>query len=407
MFIKQLHYPLFAAVLCGLFSCSSEPSPVRDKTASKSAKLELITRNLTAPVALEVPKDSSGRIFICEQMGSIRILKNNSLLERPFLDLRSRIASLSTGYSEKGLLGMCFHPEFKTNGRFFVYYSVKSTDKNFNHTSRISEFHALPGSDTADSLSEKIILEIGEPESNHNGGQLAFGPDGYLYIAAGDGGGAGDEHGDKGNGQSLNTYLGKILRIDVNSGTPYSIPADNPFVSTKDAKPEIWCYGMRNPWRFSFDTKTGRLFCADVGQDNYEEIDIIEKGKNYGWRIMEGSHCYDPKENCTQDGLQLPIAEYSHKKGICIIGGYVYHGNAMPFLEGRYIFADWQGHIYFLEEKEDKWSMHDLLVNGNKENQLELGINSLGRDEKGEVYFLTQESNGPDEQGVLYKLSAE
>jgi glucose/arabinose dehydrogenase len=399
--------PLAFYLLCS--ACSSSSSPYVEQNDHRVIpKLELVARHLTAPVAMEVPKDGSGRIFICEQTGRIRVISNNAPEEKPFLDLQARIASISTGYSEKGLLGMCFHPDFKKNGRFFVYYSVASHDKKFNHISRISEFHAEPGSSLADSTSEKIILEIGEPESNHNGGQLAFGPDGYLYIGVGDGGGAGDEHGDKGNGQNLTTLLGKILRIDVDIRSPYGMPPGNPFEESKIKPQEIWAYGLRNPWRFSFDTKTGRLFCADVGQDNYEEIDLIEKGKNYGWRKMEGLHCYDPKDNCDTAGLTLPIAEYSHSKGICVIGGYVYHGSSLPFLEGKYVFADWQGHIFYLEEKEKKWSLHDLFLEGKNENQLGLNINSLGQDEKGEVYFLTQESTGPEQtSGALYKLSAQ
>lgn len=317
-------------------------------------KIKLVADGFMGPVAMDAPKDGSGRLFICEQTGKIKIIKGGKKVEIPFLDISAKLDKPNKIYSEKGLLGIAFHPQFKTNGRFFIYYSARSLNPDSDNKGILSEYKvSAVNADLADVSSEKIIMEVEEPEANHNGGQIAFGPDGFLYIGLGDGGGAGDKHGIAGNGQNLNTHLGKILRIDVNepvqkiesaslvpfenSKPAYTVPADNPFVARKDAKPEIWAYGLRNPWRFSFDRKTGRLFCADVGQNKWEEIDIIERGKNYGWRIMEGSHCYNPDTHCAQDDLELPIAEYSHETGVSVIGGFVYRGADIPTLQGKYI----------------------------------------------------------------------
>jgi glucose/arabinose dehydrogenase len=301
--------------------------------SQSAATVELVpvVKGIMAPVSMAVPRDGSGRMFVCEQTGKIRIIKNGAMLEKPFLDVSNKLDKMSKVYSEKGLLGLEFHPQFKQNGKFYVYYSAPAAEKNLEHKSVLAEYHAAPGSDEADAGSEKIVLEVGQPESNHNGGQLAFGPDGYLYVGLGDGGGAGDQHGANGNAQDLSNLLGKILRIDVNK-PPYAIPGDNPFAGKAGARGEIWAYGLRNPWRFSFDRKTGALFCGDVGQNKWEEIDIIRKGGNYGWRIMEAGHCFKPESGCRQDGLEPPVAEYNHNEGISVTGGYVYRG---PRTEGQ------------------------------------------------------------------------
>ncbi|MGZ3932029.1 MAG: PQQ-dependent sugar dehydrogenase, partial [Bacteroidia bacterium] len=270
-------------------------------------RIKLIAKGLTAPVAMDAPKDNSKRLFICEQTGKIKILKNGTIVPKPFLDVSGLLDAMGKSYSEKGLLGLAFHPKYKTNGKFYVYYSAKESNAEYDHKSVIAEYKVSSDPDEADAASAKIIMEVKQPEPNHNGGQLAFGPDGFLYIGLGDGGGAGDKHGSVGNGQNLSTVLGKILRIDVDSKSPYAVPPSNPFVADKDAQPEIWARGLRNPWRFSFDRQTGQLFCADVGQNKWEEVNIIEKGKNYGWRIMEASHCFQPEQNCDQKGLVPPI----------------------------------------------------------------------------------------------------
>ena len=215
------------------------------------------------------------------------------MLTQPFLDVSNQLVPINPGYDERGLLGIAFHPDFKTNHKFYVYYSVPSNTSGSDHKGILVEYMVSANNpDVADISTKRILLEVEEPESNHNGGNLVFGPDGYLYIGLGDGGGGGDEHGTFGNGQNLGTLLGKIIRIDVN-GQPYTVPKDNPFVNRTDARPEIWAYGLRNPWRFSFDRVTKQLFAGDVGQNKYEEVDIITKGGNYGWRIKEGLHDYD------------------------------------------------------------------------------------------------------------------
>lgn len=374
---------------------------LNQKKESLSIKVKIVADGILGPVAMDCPKDGSGRLFICEQNGKIKIIKNQKVNAVPFLDLGSKVDKGNMFYSEKGLLGIAFHPNYKTNGRFFIYYSAASKVKGSEHKSILAEYKVSSNSDIANPGSEKILMEIEQPQMNHNGGQLAFGPDGYLYIGLGDGGGAGDEHGSIGNGQDLNTLLGKILRININnlptqstSRKNYSIPFDNPFINNKNIKPEIWAYGLRNPWRFSFDKKKGKLFCADVGQDKWEEIDLIEKGKNYGWRIMEGNHCYEPEVNCNQSRLTLPIAEYNHQTGICVTGGYVYRGNAIKYLQGKYIFGDWKGKLFYLEENIKGWDMKDLILADKNNNDLGLNINSFGEDENAEVYILAQKNTG-------------
>ncbi|MGB4774665.1 MAG: PQQ-dependent sugar dehydrogenase, partial [Daejeonella sp.] len=320
----------------------------------------------------------------------------------PFLDIRSKLVKLSGRYDERGLLGMALHPQFKSNKKFYVYYSAPSDKNGSDHKSVISEFKASANPDQADLNSERIILTIEQPESNHNGGDMHFGPDGFLYISLGDGGGSGDEHGTIGNGQNLNTLLGKILRIDINKGETYSIPADNPFVGKK-ANPEIWAYGLRNAWRFSFDRKTGQLFAADVGQNTYEEVNIIEKGGNYGWRIMEGNHCFNPQTNCKRDSLKLPINEYDHSTGVSITGGYVYNGKLLPNLVGKYIFADWTGLLFFLKKSGNSW-VRDTISLSNKPSG-DLRILSFAEDNTGELYILTNQEIGPkNTTGAVYKL---
>jgi glucose/arabinose dehydrogenase len=367
-------------------------------------KLKLIASGFTGPVAMDYPKDGSGRLFICEQTGKIKIIKDGAVLKKPFLDVWSRLDAINKIYSEKGLLGIAFHPKYKSNGKFYVYYSARSADKQFDNKSVLVQYTVSADPDIADPASQKVIMEINEPESNHNGGQLAFGPDGFLYIGVGDGGGAGDKHGTKGNGQDLTKLLGKILRIDVDSKAPYAVPPDNPFATANAIKPEIWAYGLRNPWRFSFDRKTGMLFCADVGQNKWEEIDIIKKGKNYGWRVMEGTHCYDPGTGCNTEKLELPVAEYDHSTGISVTGGFIYRGKQIPALQGKYIFGDWKGKLFYLEEKEGKWAFNHLSADG-KIRDIHANINSFGEDESGEIYVLTQKTTGtllPN--GTVYKI---
>jgi glucose/arabinose dehydrogenase len=335
-------------------------------------RLQLVAEGLQNPV--HVWHDGTKRIFIVEQPGTIRILKDGQLMEAPFLDIRNRV--LHGG--ECGLLSVAFHPKFQQNGRFFVNYTTRNQQRQIFTV--ISEFVCNPKSDTADASKERVILRIAQPFSNHNGGQNAFGPDGYLYIGMGDGGNRDDVP--YGNGQNTRTLLGKILRIDVDNvpqGSAYGIPPDNPFVNNPNYRPEIWTIGMRNPWRFSFDRKTGICYAGDVGQMSWEEIDIIEKGKNYGWNIMEGSHPFG-QPRPTQ-GLTMPIKEYDRNAGRSITGGYVYRGRRFPALDGWYIYGDYETRrIWGLKYVNGKVVGDALLLQTN------IPISSFGEDADGEIY---------------------
>jgi glucose/arabinose dehydrogenase len=398
--MKSLHhpmkYPLFSLLI--IFACGGSNRPqVVSEISEFNFNLTPVTTEVTAPVYLDHANDN--RLFIIEQPGKIRILKNGKLLEKPFLDIsKSKVDKLSKSYSEKGLLGLAFHPQYNKNGKFFIYYSAPTDKKEMDNKSVLSEYQVSAAHPDEAGENEKIILQIEEPQSNHNGGQIAFGKDGYLYIGVGDGGGGGDKHGTIGNGQNLNSFLGKILRINVDKGTLYTVPPDNPLVG-KQASPEVWAYGLRNPWRFSFDRQTNKLFCGDVGQNLYEEIDIIEKGKNYGWRAMEGNHVYDA--TIKNENMQTPIHDYPRSVGVCVIGGYVYRGKKYPSLLGKYFFADWSGKIFYLDqETSGKWLRYECKFN----NKPAFTINSMGEDANGELYVLTQKEAGPFNPGVVYRL---
>lgn len=286
----------------------------------------VVTGGLQKPLFLTHAGDGSDRLFVLEQPGRIRLLEQGVLSAVPFLDLTDRVLMDDT---ERGLLGLAFHPDYRRNGRFFVNYTRQPDGATV-----VAEFRRGHSPDVA-SRDERVLLVIQQPESNHNGGMIAFGPDKSLYIGMGDGG----AWGDPGNrAQNLNDLLGKILRIDVDHGDPYAIPADNPFAN-EGGRPEIYALGMRNPWRFSFDRESGALWVADVGQKKWEEVDLVVRGGNYGWRVMEGAHCYNPAVACPTEGLALPVMEYGHEGGRCsIIGGYVYRGRAIPALQGRYLY---------------------------------------------------------------------
>ena len=340
-----------------------------------TATWEVIARGLRQPVGVADAGDHSGRLFILEQAGWIRIWQAGSLLPEPFLDLSSVVACCG----ERGLLGLAFHPEYVSNGYFYVNYTLESDGNLFT---RVSRFQVSAEANRADPASERVLLEILQPYENHNGGMLAFGPDGYLYIGLGDGGSGGDP---LGSGQSLETLLGKLLRIDVDRAEPYAIPDDNPFVAG-GGLPEIWAYGLRNPWRFSFDQLTGDLYIGDVGQGEWEEIDFLPAGSpggaNFGWNVYEGMHDYGGAPNLSTP-LVFPVAEYGHDVGQSVSGGVVYRGTALPEWYGVYLYGDFSmGKVWGLLQ----------LVDGSWQNSLlfETGalISSFGQDEAGEVYLV-------------------
>ena len=351
---------------------------------------QLIVSGLRRPVNMTNSADGSGRLFILEQAGLVRVVASGALQTTPFLDIRDRVGS---GGNEQGLLGIAFHPNFSQNGYIFVDY----TDHNGNTV--ISRFHldpmVAPDAQIADSTSEKVLLQIKQPYANHNGGHILFGPDGMLWIGMGDGGGQGDPNN---NGQSTQTLLGKLLRIDVDHGDPYAIPTDNPFASGAGL-PEIWAYGLRNPWVFSFDSLTHDLYVADVGQDKWEEINFLPAGfssapANFGWSLLEGSHPYKQGNAPLPGNLITPVYEYSHALGCSVIGGSVYRGQDLPAFNGIYLFGDYcSGTIWgLLHLNGSDWQAQDLFHTAFK-------IVAFGADERGELYLL-------DLNGGLYKLAA-
>lgn len=328
------------------------------------------------------PDDGLDRIFVTEQAGRILVLPNDQdAVAAVFLDITNRVED---GGTEEGLLGLAFDPRYSANGYLYVYYSAASPRRSVLSRFSISR----TGSGVADPDSELVILEIPQPAANHNGGQLAFGSDGYLYVGLGDGGFGGDP---SGNGQDIGTLLGTILRLDVTDvpgGAAYGIPPDNPFVGVVGAMEEVWAYGLRNPWRFSFDgvgDEAGRLWVADVGQNRWEEIDVVERGLNYGWNVMEGAHCFSPALNCNTSGLQLPVIEYDHSDGCSVTGGYVYRGQAIPSLVGSYLYGDFcSGKIWGIRYDGRTVTRHDLLVDSG------LSITSFGEDRAGNFYILSR-----------------
>lgn len=334
--------------------------------------LQEVASGFDKPVHVTHAGDGSGRLFVVEQDGVVRIIEHGKVRGTPFLDIRSRVSS----GGEKGLLSIAFHPRYAENGLFYVNYTrgrviLETIVSRFRRDSR----------NRADPDSEAVLLRIRQPYSNHNGGQIAFGPDGYLYIGMGDGGLANDP---LGHGQDVTTLLGALLRIDVDArevGRPYAIPFDNPFLGRRHGRGEIWAYGLRNPWRFSFDRQSGRLFLGDVGQDRIEEINVIKRGGNYGWAIMEGERCISDEERCRTAGFELPLFTYPHPEGFSVTGGFVYRGGRVGGLCGVYVFADYvSGIISGLRMRDGRVSRHGVL------RESAYRISSFGEDASGELY---------------------
>ncbi len=370
-------------------SSSSEPSPSASPSPSEAAAsqpplasgpdalaVEQVAGGFTNPTAVTNAGDGSDRLFVVGREGTIRIVNpGGNVAATPFLDITSLVLS----GNERGLLGLAFHPDYVENGRFFVAYTRRPDGANTVAEYRVSAQPAL-----ADPASGRILISVLDPAANHNGGGLAFGPDDYLYISMGDGGGQDDQYG---NGQNLNTLLGKLLRIDVDgspaAGRAYAIPPTNPF-ATSGGAPEIWAYGLRNPWRFSFDREWGDIFIGDVGGGAWEEINRQPAdgpgGLNYGWPIMEGRHCRTG--TCTITGFVQPIAEYDHSSGCSVIGGFVYRGTAQPDLDGVYVFGDWcSGILFTLQVDEGTITPKPVLSSG-------LAVSSFGEDDSGEIYLV-------------------
>jgi len=414
-------------------------------------RLELVAEGLTAPVSLKTAGDGSGRVFVVDQAGLIRVITNEGeLLEDPFLDIRDRMVAINPGYDERGLLGLAFAPNYEESGLFAVYYSaplIGESHPGWNHTGQVSWFTVSEDDgNVADPDSELSILRVDQPQGNHNGGEIAFGPDGYLYIALGDGGGANDVgtgHAEDwydanagGNGQDVSqNLLGSILRIDVETPGGYLVPESNPFIGEgEQGLAEIWAYGLRNPYRFSFDAGgEGELFVADVGQNLWEEVNIATAGGNYGWNVKEGAQCFSasapnqPPEDCPDaepDGTPLvdPILEYENANapgglGLAVVGGYVYRGEALPGFEGRYVFGDWStsfgvpdGTLFVATRPEEEgamWPFEELEMAGREGGALDAFLLGLGQGPGDELYVLTSQNPGPQgSTGRVWRIVA-
>ena len=369
----------FLSMLLG--ACSSGTGTI-EPPPELALRAQEVVSGLANPVYVTAPAGDT-RLFVVEQRGSIRIVQSGQLSPTPFLDISSRV--LSGG--ERGLLSMAFHPQYQTNRFFYVYFT------GGDGSLRIERFTTSSDANVADAASGKLILSVPHTFANHNGGLALFGPDGMLYLGLGDGGGAGDP---EGNGQNRNTLLGALLRIDVNGGDPYAIPAGNPFVGQAGARPEIWAIGLRNPWRFAFDRTAGLLYIADVGQNRFEEVNVVQSsrsGVNYGWNVMEALSCF-LSSGCNQQGLELPALEYDHSGNACsVTGGFPYRGTAIPEIAGHYFYADycagWVRSFRFQDGAATAQRSWDFGSLGS--------ISSFGEDGAGELYITSS-------NGRIYKI---
>lgn len=446
--------PMFRLLPASLLSlllafAGSQPAAVAETNNVSNIGLKLVAEGMGAPMALAALPDGSGRLLLAEQSGVVHLLDRDGKRAEPlFLDLRPKMVAINKGMEERGLLGLALHPQFKSNRKFYVVYSAPrrtNAPPEWDHTERLSEFKAS-GADvlSADPASERVILDIDEPDWNHNSGRIAFGPDGFLYMSVGDGGAANDVgdvprgrgHPPDGNGQRLDTLLGKVLRLDVDHGSPYGIPKDNPYADGKKGLPEIYAYGLRNPWGMSFD-RGGKhdLILADVGQDRWEEINVIVNGGNYGWRLREGFDGFDPKNprsaptnavTVGADGKPFvdPVLTYktlrgrgtdSNAFGVTVTGGYVYRGKAIPSLVGKYVFADWSRSMGIADgtllvatipgASGGRWTVEPLVVKEFPNGRIKSFVWALGEDADGELYILANGINSAfGTRGKVFKL---
>ena len=378
-----LQLAIITVVIAIACASGAEPPDVTEPPVdSTAARLDPVFTGLQMPVHLAAPAGDA-RVFVVEQRGTIRVARNGQLQSAFFLDIRSRVRS----GGEQGLLSMAFHPSFASNGFFYVNYT------DVNGDTKVERYHATPTADVADAGSGKLILSVDQPFSNHNGGHILFGPDGMLYIAMGDGGSGGDP---QGHGQNRATLLGDLLRIDIDHGDPYAVPSDNPFVNQTQSRGEIWAWGLRNPWRIAFDRTDGTLYIADVGQNEWEEVNVVAataKGVNYGWNTMEGRHCFS-SGNCSQSGLTLPIVEYNHSDGCSITGGIVYRGSRVTALRGHYFYADYcRGWVRSFRYSNGSATSQRTWSFGNVGS-----ITSFGEDAAGDMFVLSS-------NGTVYRLT--
>ncbi|MFO7461920.1 MAG: PQQ-dependent sugar dehydrogenase [Desulfatiglandales bacterium] len=376
-----------AAALALLFALPEAGDAQGFPAPAPNIQLTQVIAGLNNPVAITHAGDGSGRLFVTLQGGRILVHDGVQLLPEPFLD----ISSLITAGGERGLLSVAFHPNYLQNGFLYVNYT------DLNGDTVVARYTVSADPNRVDAASALIVLQVFQPFANHNGGQLKFGTDGYLYIGLGDGGSGGDP---QNNAQTPNSLLGKMLRIDVDAGSPYAIPPDNPFVGVADARPEIWAFGLRNPWRFTFDRLTGDLWIADVGQNRFEEVNFQPAGsaggENYGWRLMEGNACFDPPVGCNDGTLTLPVLEYDHSIGCSVTGGYRYRGVVNPGMVGVYFYADFcTGRIWGATEGVGgTFTATELL-------DTDLSITTFGEDEEGEIYV----AHFSPTAGAVYRIS--
>ncbi|MDH3206313.1 MAG: PQQ-dependent sugar dehydrogenase [Gemmatimonadota bacterium] len=386
---KPMKAALLLLTTVPVLACTDDAvTPQVDPDDPIGIELVEVVSGLSSPVFATAPSGDPDRLFVVERGGLIRIVVNGAALPTPFLDVRGSIVA----GSERGLLGMAFHPNYAVNGYFFLNYT------DTTGTTQVVRYSVSGNPDVADGLSEGSILSVAQPATNHNGGMLAFGPDGMLYIGLGDGGGGGDQ---QNHGQRPSTLLGSMLRIDIDGGSPYAIPLDNPFWNHATYRGETWAYGLRNPWRYSFDRMNGDLYIGDVGQGQVEEVSYQSAassgGENYGWRIMEGSACYNPSSGCATAGLTLPVYEYGHSPECSVTGGYVYRGSAFPSMAGRYFFGDYCA----------GWIRSFQIVGGAaagiQDHTAAIGtvsqISSFAEDGLGELYVVSL-------SGTIYRITA-
>jgi glucose/arabinose dehydrogenase len=378
---------MLATTVLGLFAtCAGDSTDSGPPPGGVEVHLEQVAAGLSFPVLVTAAPGDTGRLFIVEKGGKVRVIKHGALLPAPFIDLGGRV---TTG-SEQGLLGMAFHP---TDGRVVLSFTVSGPTGGGR--SQLSTFTVGADPDVLDPASEQLVLAVDQPYTNHNGGHVAFGPDGFLYFGLGDGGSGGDP---QGHGQDRGDLLGSLLRLDLDHGLPYTVPATNPFVGQAGMRGELWNWGLRNPWRFSFDRANGNLYIADVGQNAWEEVDVQPAasagGENYGWAIMEGTHCYG-SSSCNRTGLVLPKLEYGHADGCSITGGYVYRGQAIPTLAGTYFYSDYcsgwiRSFVYAGGAATSPAAWPALDTHGQ--------VTSFGEDARGELYVVTA-------GGTIYRIA--